>query len=74
MRKLSNLGLISKFLVDKNYKCVTCVEANMVKKPFHTVDRSTEPLGLVHTDLCDFKSLPIRGGKRYFITFIDDCT
>ena len=46
----------------------------MVKQPFKSVDRGTEPLGLVHTDLCDFKSLPTRGGKRYFITFIDDYT
>ena len=44
----------------------------MVKKPFHTVHRSTESLGLIHTDLRDFKSLPTRGGKKYFITFIDD--
>ena len=46
----------------------------MVKKPFQSVDRSTEPLGFVHADLCDFKSLPTRGGKKYFITFIDDYT
>ena len=41
MKKLANLGLIPKFQVDKNYKCETCVEAKLVKKPFHTVDRST---------------------------------
>lgn len=64
MKKLANLELIPKFQVDKNYKCETCVEAKMVKKPFNTIDRSTEPLGLVHTDLCDFKLLPIRGGKK----------
>ena len=74
MKKLSNLGLIPKFQGDKNYKYETCVEAKMVKQPFKSVDRSTEPLGLVHTDLCDFKSLPTRGGKKYFITFIDDYT
>lgn len=74
MKKLANLGLIPKFEVNQNHKCETCVEAKMAKKPFHTVNRSTEPLGLIHTDLCDFKSYPTRNGKKYFITFIDDCT
>ncbi|CAL9018648.1 unnamed protein product [Prunus brigantina] len=31
-------------------------------------------LGLIHSDLCDFKSTPTRGGKNYYITFIDDCS
>jgi hypothetical protein len=36
--------------------------------------RNNEPLDLIHSDLCDFKSIPTRGGNKYFITFIDDST
>ena len=41
---------------------------------FRSVDRKTEPLDLIHTDVCDLKSIPTRGGNKYFITFIDDNT
>ena len=45
------------------------------RQSFKTVkERSNEVLGLIHTDLCDFKSIPTRGGRNYFITFIDDCS
>ena len=29
---------------------------------------------LIDNDICDFKSIQTRGGKKYFITFIDDYT
>ena len=32
------------------------------------------PLDLIHLDLCEMNGLLTRGGKRYFITFIDDAT
>ncbi|GKF52345.1 pol polyprotein [Tanacetum coccineum] len=38
------------------------------------VKRTTKPLDMIHTDICDLKSLPTKGGNKYFITFIDDCT
>ena len=44
----------------------------MIKVPFKNVERNTEPLGLIYTDICDLKFIQTRGGKRYFITFIDD--
>ena len=44
------------------------------RKTHFTQLKNTEPLGLIHSDLCDLKFAPTRGGKRYFITFIDDCT
>ena len=33
---------------------------------------SNNLLELVHSDICDFHSKLTRGGKRYFIIFIDD--
>ena len=38
------------------------------------MERSSQPLDLIHTDICDLKFVQTRGGKKYFITFIDDCT
>ena len=46
---------------------------NTLKKRFKpVVERKTELLELIHTDLADFKSTESRGGKRYYITFVDD--
>lgn len=73
IQKMRNLGLInsSNKLCDK--KCEICVETKLAKKPCPSVvERETELLGLIHTDLGDLKQTMTRGGKRYYITFIDD--
>ena len=44
------------------------------KSLFHLIDQNIEPLELIHSDLCDLKFTPTRGGKKYCISFIDDCT
>lgn len=44
----------------------------MKRKPFPKVDRETEILELVHSDICELNGQLTRGGNRYFITFIDD--
>ncbi|KAK9942775.1 hypothetical protein M0R45_008423 [Rubus argutus] len=74
IRRLVNMDLLPKFNIEQNHKCETCVEAKLTRTSFHSIERSTEPLGLIHSDLCDLKFLQTRGGKKYFITFIDDCT
>ena len=69
--KLQQLGLIN--MHDKqSMKCDVCVESKITKKVCHFVERQTELLGLIHTDLVDLKQTMIRGGKNYFETFIDD--
>ena len=74
MRKLINMDLIPKFAIDSQHKCEACVEAKMHRTSFHSVERSSEPLELVHTDVCDMNIVQTRGGKKYFVTFIDDST
>jgi sensor histidine kinase YesM len=32
------------------------------------------PLDLIHSDLCEMNGILTKGGKQYFITFIDDST
>ena len=54
-------------------KCDVCVEAKFKRKPFKSVnERTTELLELVHSDLAEFRSTETRGGKKYYITFVDD--
>ena len=71
--RLINMNMIPKCKLSKE-KCEVCVQAKLTKSPFPHVERTTEPLGLIHTDLCDLKCVQTRGGKKYFVTFIDDCT
>ena len=72
MYKMTNLVLLPKFGINKTRKCEICVESKFARKPFKSIERSSELLELVHTDLCDLKMTLTRGGKKYFITFIDD--
>ena len=46
----------------------------MTRSSFQTVERNTEPLELIHSDVCDLKFVQSRGSNKYFITFIDDST
>ena len=74
LRRLIKLEHIPHFHIDSKYKCKTCVESKLTRTSFKSIERTTEPLGLIHTDVCDMKSTPSRGGNKYFITFIDDNT
>ncbi|GJZ77818.1 retrovirus-related pol polyprotein from transposon TNT 1-94 [Tanacetum coccineum] len=74
MRRLIKFNSIPNFHIDSKYKCETCVEAKLTRSSFKSVKRKTKPLDMIHTDICDLKSLPTKGGNKYFITFIDDCT
>jgi len=58
LKNLSNLGYISKLNLEEIRKCEICVEAMFVKISFHSIDRNTELLGLIHSDLCDLKFTP----------------
>ena len=70
-----NLNLLPKFDVNIHNKCEVCTESKFAKQNFKSVqERSNELPSLIRSDLCDFKTIPSRSGKNYFITFIDDCS
>ena len=59
----------------KGSKCHVCVELKQPRKPHKAAAaRDLAPLELIHFDLCEMNDELTKGGKRYFITFIDDCT
>ena len=59
----------------KSSKCHACVEAKQARKPYKVaVARELVPLNLIHSDVCKMNGELTKGGKRYFLTFIDDYT
>ena len=56
--------------------CKDCVEGKQHRIPFlkKGSTRSSEILGLVHTDVCGLMKTTSMGGARYFVTFINDKT
>ena len=68
------LDLIPKMSQTDFDKCEFCSQAKITKKPHKSVDRFSEPLDLIHSDICELDGTLTRHGHRYFITFIDDCS
>ena len=54
----------------KKDKCEIFAQAKIIRKPFSKVERNTQLLDLVHSNIYEFNGILTRGGKRYFITFI----
>ena len=70
---MHNMKLI-KFDRKELEKCEVCTRSKIVRKPFSSVQRELQLLDLVHTDICELNGILTRGGKRYYITFIDDAS
>ena len=74
LRKLINMECLHKFQIYPNKKCEICVESKLTRTSFQSIERSSEPKELIHSDICDLKFIQTRGGKKYFLTLIDDRT
>ena len=72
IKKMVELSLISKLSLENLGKCEVCVESKTTKKSGKLVERESRLLNLIHSDLGDLKNTMTRGGKRFYITFIDD--
>ena len=52
-----------------------CVQAKQPRKSHTTAEaRDLAPLELIHSDLCEMNGVLTKGGKKYFMTLIDDST
>ena len=61
------------FKAQKAAVCKPCILAKHHQAPFPTSKReSTEPLELLHMDLCGPMPVPSLGGSKYVATFLDD--
>ena len=50
------------------------MESKLARTSFQSIERSSEPLELIHSNIYDLKFIQTRGDKKYFLTLIDDCT
>ena len=68
MKKLHDDGLLESLDA-----CEPCLMGKMTKTPFsRTMERATDLLEIIHTDVCGPMSVDARGGYRYIPTFTDD--
>jgi transposase InsO family protein len=73
MSHLAKLNLIPNFELVKGSKCHDCVQSKKPRKPQKAAEaRNLATLELIHTDLSEMNGVLTKGGKRYFMTLIDD--
>ena len=73
MKKLHKDGLLESLDYESFDACEPCLMGKMTKTPFSgTMERATDLLVIIHTDVRDPMSVDAHGGYRYFLTFTDD--
>ena len=73
MKKLHTDGILEPLDYESLGTCEPCLMGKMTKTPFSgTMERATDLLEIIHTDVCGPMNVEARGGYRYFLTFIDD--
>ena len=70
MKKLHKDGLSESLGYESFDACEPCLLGKMTKTPFFgTMERVTDLLEIIHTDVCDPMSAVARGKHRCFLTF-----
>ncbi|KAK1670359.1 hypothetical protein QYE76_058518, partial [Lolium multiflorum] len=73
MKKLHSDGLLESLDFESLDRCEACLMGKMTKTPFSGImERATDLLEIIHTDVCGPMSVASRGGYRYVLTFTDD--
>ncbi len=56
--------------------CEPCVQGHAAQQPYpkQAKWRASEPLELLHSDVCGLIETESLGKRKYFVTFVDDCT
>ena len=73
MKKLHTDGLLESLDYESLSTCEPCLMGKMTKTPFSkTMERATDLLEIIHTDVCGPMNVEARGGYHYFLTFTDD--
>ncbi len=70
MKKLHSDGLLESLDYESLGTCQPCLMGKMTKTPFSgTMERATDLLEIIHTDVCGPMNVEAHGGYRYFLTF-----
>jgi hypothetical protein len=73
IERLHKDDLLNSFDFESFDTCESCLLGKMTKAPFTCqIERASDLLGLVQTNVCGPMSSVTRCGFLYFITFIDD--
>ncbi|KAK1609048.1 hypothetical protein QYE76_032721, partial [Lolium multiflorum] len=73
MKKLHTDGLLESLDFESLDRCEACLMGKMTKTPFSGImERATDLLEIIHTDVCGPMSVASRGGYRYVLTFTYD--
>ena len=73
MKKLHADGLLESLDYKSLDSCERCLIGKMSKTPFSgTMERGTDLLEIIHTNVCGPMSVESCGGYHYFLTFTDD--
>ena len=70
MKKLHADGILESLDYESLDACEPCLLGKMTKTLFSgTMERASDLLEIIHTDVCGPMSVDARGGYRYFLTF-----
>ena len=73
MKKLHKDGFFESIGYESFDACESCLLGKMTKTLFSgTMERATDLLEIIHTDVCGPMSIEARGGYCYFLTFTID--
>ena len=73
MKKLHADGLLESLDYELFDTCEPCLMGKMTKTLFSgTMERTTNLLEIIHTDVCGPMSFEARGGYHYVLTLTDD--
>ena len=73
MKKLHTDGLLESLDYESLGTCEPYLMGKMTKMPFSgTMERATDLLEIIHTNVCGPTNVEARGGYCYFLTFTDD--
>ncbi|KAK1647929.1 hypothetical protein QYE76_065734 [Lolium multiflorum] len=73
LRNVQHVPTMNKNLVSGSLLCRDGFK--QPRKPHKAAEeRNLAPLELIHSDLCEMNGVLTKGGKRYFMTLIDDAT
>src|SRR3954462_6048010 len=73
MKKLHTDGLLESLDYESLGTCEPCLMGKMTKTPFsRTMERATDLLEIIHTDVCGPMNVEARGGGRFFFSFHKD--
>ena len=73
MKKLHIDGLLESLDYESLDACEPCLMGKMTKTPFSgTMERATDLLEIIHTDVCGPVSIEAHGGYHCFLTLTDD--